>query len=417
MDILLPFLTLLLGIAAGVVLTNSRASKAREQVIRLQADRDAAAEAREARIADRIADLEQMRDSFTALSAEALEKNSDNFLRLASEKQTSANRDLKELVGPLREQLGKLDTHVGELEKTRAGAYQEIRTEVRNLREGQTELRKETGNLVSALLRPETRGRWGEIQLRRVLESAGMVPGQDFFEQASRPGEEGKLRPDVIVRLPGRGQIVVDAKTPLDAYLRMVKAETDEERRDALKAHVRQVHEQVRNLGSKEYANSFPDTPDFVVMFLPADSIFAAALEGDPELLDVAMREGVVISTPATFIALAKAVAHGWRQERAARETREILDLGKNLFDRLRMFAGHYSEVGKSLGQAVDRYNKSVGSFDRRLLPATRKLVELHAAPGETEIREVPRLNESIHSLALAPQEPEILPTTKSRES
>ncbi len=340
----------------------------------------------------------QVQEVFGALSDKALRESRKDFLRLAEEQfkrhRSSAGDDLEkrqaaitQLVSPLRKRLDQLDQQMGDLESKREGAYQAIREQVQSLKQGQSELREETGRLVTALRRPEARGRWGEIQLRRVLEAAGLVRGQDFVEQSPLPGSEGALRPDVILHLPGDKAIVVDAKTPVDAYLRVVDATDEEKRSRALKSHVRQVRAQVENLASKRYWDALSGTPDIVVMFVPGEAIFSTAMQADPDLFDFAVGKNVLITTPTTFIALAKAIHYGWQQDRAVRKTREIVELGKKVFDRVEKFREHLADLGRALNTAVKRYNAGVGSFDSRLRPATRQLSAMQDI-GSVEIVE-----------------------------
>lgn len=330
---------------------------------------------------------------FAILASEALGKNSENFLKLMSERfdkhKVAADKDLEErqkaietLIKPINESLSKFEHKVGELEKAREGAYRAISEQVKSLAEGQTGLRTETNRLVQALQRPKTRGRWGEFQLRNVLEMAGMTEHVDFVEEQTVEGDSGRLRPDVIVRLPGGKSVVVDAKTPLDAYLAAVEAGDEDARERHMADHVRQVRDHVRILGSRDYWKALPVTPDFVVMFVPGEAFFAAAIENDPGLFEQAVRQRVLISTPTTFIALVKAIAYGWQQEKLAENAQAVAGLARDLFERIKVFGGYMGDLGRSLRQAVDRYNKGIGSLEGRVLPAARKFERIGVVPA-----------------------------------
>ncbi len=340
----------------------------------------------------RVEELRKMGDEieqkFTVLASEALGKNSRNFLDLMSERfkthKVTADNDLQErqkaietLIQPISESLAKFEHRVGEIEKAREGAYHAITEQVKNLVEGQTGLRSETSRLVQALQRPKTRGRWGEYQLRNVLEMAGMTKHVDFIEEQTIQGDDGGLRPDVIVRLPGGKSIIVDAKTPLEAYLAAIEAGDEAARETYMVNHARHVREHVRLLGSKDYWKSLRDTPDFVVMFIPGEAIFAAAFESDPTLFEQAVRKKVLISTPTTFIALVKAIAYGWQQEKLAENAQQVANLARDLYERIKKFGEHMGKLGDSLKKSVEQYNESVGSLERRILPAARKFETL----------------------------------------
>ena len=340
----------------------------------------------------RVQELTQMgaalEKRFVGLASEALGKNSESFLKLVSERfekhSESAKEDLQKrhtaietLVKPLGESLTKFEQQVVEIEKARTGAYEKITEQVKSLAEGQTTLRSETTRLVQALRRPETRGRWGEYQLRNVLEMAGMTKHVDFVEQPTITGDEGRLRPDVIIHVPGGTSIIVDAKTPLDAYLSALDAPDEATRERRLADHARQMREHVRALASREYSKALSEAPDFVVMFVPGESFFAAAIESDPDLLEKAWRDKVLISTPTTLIALVKMIAFGWQQETLAENAKEVAALGRDLYDRIGTFGRHMGDLGKSLRRTVEQYNKGVGSLESRILPAMRKFETL----------------------------------------
>ena len=365
-------------------------SQSASQRTALEAER----KSHEARVAELTRMGAELEKKFAGLASEVLGKNSESFLKLVSERfekhSESAREDLEKrrtaietLVKPLGENLTKFERKVGEIEKARESAYGAIAAQVKNLAEGQTGLRTETSRLVQALRRPETRGRWGEYQLRNVLEMAGMTKHVDFVEQSTIEGDNGKLRPDVIIRIPGGKSIVVDAKTPLDAYLNAVEADDEDERRKFIDAHARQVREHVRALASREYWKALPETPEFVVMFVPGEAFFAAAIESDRELFESAARRGILISTPTSLIALVKTIAYGWQQEKLAENAKAVAAQGRDLYDRIKIFGGHMGDIGKSLQQAVERYNKGVGSLERRVLPAARKFETLGVTPAD----------------------------------
>ncbi|HEY2215356.1 MAG TPA: DNA recombination protein RmuC [Acidimicrobiales bacterium] len=326
--------------------------------------------------------------TFAELSAEALQKNNEQFLALAetklSQAQTAAEGDLaqrqqaiSQLLGPLSETLGRYELHLKQIEVDRKGAYEGLSEKVAQLTLGNEQLQKETRNLVTALRSPQTRGRWGEIQLRRVVEMAGMLEHCDFDEQVSSNTEEGRLRPDMVVHMPGGREMVVDAKVPLDAFLRLIDADDDESRSTLQLAHARQLRTHVDQLAKKEYWRQFERSPEQVVAFIPGDQLLSAAYESDPTLQEHAMANGVFLTTPTMLIALLRTVAFGWRQETLAENAREVQKLGAEMYERLRTMSTHLQKLQRSLTNSVSAYNDAVGSLESRVLVSARRFPEL----------------------------------------
>jgi DNA recombination protein RmuC len=338
----------------------------------------------------------RMHDEMAAISAEVLKQTGDSLAqRLADQRRAEEERaagemarraeEIKGLMLPVNEKLGRVQSEIGRLERERKQAQGELANMVRQLHEGVGGLRTETGNLVSALKRPSTRGSWGEIQLRNVIEMAGMVEHCDFLEQSTIRSGEGALRPDVLVKLPGGKVIVVDSKVPLDAYLAHLEARSDTEREAELTRHARQTRDHVAKLASKGYQSQFDTSPDLVVMFIPSEGIYHAALAEDPGLIEHGVQQQVLLATPTTLIGLLRAVHYGWRQELIAESAREIAEAARELHRRLGRFVEPLAKVGRQLSSAVGAYNEAVGSFDSRVVPQLRR-VEEAGAHSEREI-------------------------------
>lgn len=355
----------------------------------LQAERDSAFEAATSRLAT----------AFSELANKSLKSNSENFLRLAEQnlgaQHERAKRELgdreqavENLVKPIKDALQQSQAQIAALEKSRSEAYGGIKSQLEAMQNSQQSLTRETRNLVNALRRPEVRGRWGEMTLRRLVELAGMVEHCDFQEQVHTSKDDKIIRPDMIVRMPDNRELVVDVKTPLDAYLEAIEASDDAQRKLGLERHARNVREHIRKLAAKTYWEQFSKSPEFVILFIPGDQFLSAALGEDPDLIEYALSEQIILATPTSFVALLKAVAYGWRQLALADNAEEIRRLAVDLYSRLTTFVGHMNKVGKQLASSVENYNRAVGSLEHKVLPGARKFVELGIRPKK-EIEQV----------------------------
>ncbi len=346
----------------------------------------------------------QLSNTFQALAAEALQRSHEGFLALATERLGAVRQEgasdlearqkaIEAVVGPVRESLAKVDQQIRSLESARGQAYGELTTQVKMMSATQEKLRAETGNLVNALRAPAVRGRWGELQLRRVVEMAGMLENCDFHEQASVTTEDGRLRPDMVVRLPSGRNIVIDAKAPLGAYLEAQEATTEEERGAKLRHHAQQVRAHVLKLSAKNYWEQFDVAPEIVVMFLPGETFYSVALEQMPGLIEEGFAQNVLIATPTTLLGLLRAVSAGWREERMAENAQRISEEGRRLHERVATLAEKLADLGRSLGQAVGAYNGTIATFDTRVVPSARMLASLDAK-GKKEVVELTMIDQ-----------------------
>ncbi|MCR4623562.1 MAG: DNA recombination protein RmuC [Alphaproteobacteria bacterium] len=350
----------------------------------------------------------KLSDTFKALSSDALSKNNQSFLDLAqvafSKLQEKAKSDLElnkksvsDLVDPIKSALDGVEQKLGDLEKSRVGAYEALKQQVGDLIISQNSLKNETSRLVSALKTPNTRGRWGEIQLRRVVELSGMVEHCDFREQISINNSDTKIRPDMVIYYPGNKQVVVDSKVPLTAYLKSLETQNEVERRILLKDHAKQLRDHVIKLAKKEYWSQFQDSPEFMIMFLPGEIFFSAAIEQDPELIEFAMRERVLITTPTTLLALLHTIAWGWRQENLAENAKQIVKMGQELYKRLCDMSQHFANLGKSVSSVVNHYNRTVATLEGRVLVSARKFTEIEN--HEKNIIELSEIDNSVRQV------------------
>jgi len=365
----------------------------------------------------------QLKDTFNAMATEALNSNNEQFLRLAKEslgqfhikaegELEKREKAVENLVKPIRDALEKTEKQVERMESGRQQAHGALTKHLETMAESHRLLQSETRNLVQALRRPEVRGQWGELTLKRLAELAGMVEHCDFQEQASVQTDNGQQRPDMIVRMPDKREIIVDAKTPLDAYLSAVEAVSDEERKTRLQQHARNVRARIKELSSKSYWQQFRHSPDFVVLFIPGDQFLSAALDVDHTLIEDALSQNVILATPTSFVALLRAIAYGWRQEVLAENAEVIREVGQDLYGRLATFAEHLSRLGRSLDSSVSAYNKAISSYDSRILPGAKKFTEL----GVTARKEPPRL-EPIERSARHVEAPEAIPASNDQSA
>ncbi len=389
---IITLVSTLLAALVGWLLASARAqqglSALREENVRLTAQLESERRATEEKLRAFENARSQLEDSFKALAGDIMKSSSSEFLKLAETRfkalheQSSHEFEKREkavenLVRPIRETLDKTDQQIRKMEEDRQKSFGALNQHLEFMKAAHDQLQSETRNLVKALKRPEVRGQWGELTLKRLAELAGMVEHCDFEQQHSIDSEDGKQRPDMIVRMPGGREVVVDAKAPMDAYLCAVEAEDDVTRAQELQRHARNVRARVRELASKTYWQNLSSSLDFVVLFIPGDQFLSAALELDATLLEDALTDRVVLATPSSLVALLRAIAYGWRQETLAENAEQIRTVGEELYERLSTFAGHLDKLGSTLGRSVEHYNKAVGSFDSRILPSARRFNEM----------------------------------------
>ena len=330
----------------------------------------------------------QLSNTFNQLSNDALSRNNEQFLKLAEENlkryQSEAKAELndkekaiEQLIKPINDALSKTATQIQQIEKDRKESYGDLRSTIKFMSQGQQSLQQETQNLVQALRRPEVRGQWGEMTLKRLAELSGMVENCDFFEQTHTVTESGAIRPDMVVRLPENRQIIVDAKTPLDAYLSAIQTTDDIQRQQELKRHSQIIKQRIKELSAKNYWAEFSQSPEFVVLFVPGEHFLSAALETDPSLLENAIQQNIILATPTNFIALLKTISYGWKQQALADNAIEIRELGETLYKRLSVFTNHLTKLGLHLNNSVEHFNKTVGSLERQVLPSGKRFLDM----------------------------------------
>jgi DNA recombination protein RmuC len=416
---------LLLGVLVTLLIAQRQAGRLKEALASAQSrlrEESAADQERERTL---LQTEERLARVFDGLARQSLQESTRSFLELARENlgrhQEAAKGDLKErekaiegLVAPIREALLRTERQIGEIEKERHQAFGSISALLDAMNRSQVALSSETRNLVNALRRPEVRGQWGEMTLRRLVELAGMVEHCDFAEQVHTHGPDGALRPDMLIHLPENRLLVVDVKTPLDAYLAAVEAPDDATREVALERHARKVRERVRELAAKAYWSQFERSPEFVILFIPGDQFLSAALSRDPMLLDDALNQHVILATPTSFVALLKAVAYGWRQVALAENARRICDLAADLYKRLAVFTGHLARMGQRLGSGVEAYNNAVGSLERQVLPAARRFTEL-GVQARKELEDLPSVE--VAPRTVTPEGEDVLATLPEDET
>jgi DNA recombination protein RmuC len=415
-------ITALLGALIAYLITRARLDKNILALHEKNNDIYTKLQVEQAQYIEKIAALnesrEQLKESFSALSKHALDSNNESFLQLAQQKlglfesRAQANLSEKEksietLLKPMAEALQKTEQQISTIEKERKEAFGSITTQLKLVTEAQHGLQSETEQLVRALRRPEVRGQWGELTLKRLAELAGMVNHCDFEEQAHTEVNDGKnIRPDMIVRMPEKRELIVDAKTPLDAYLSAVQSNSQQEQEAHLKRHARKVRERMKELASKAYWSQFKQSPDFVILFIPGEQFLTSALDHDNKLLEDAFANRVILATPTTLVALLRSVAYGWQQASISENAEKVRDLAQDLYKRLHTFCSHLEKVGKNLDDSVANYNKAIGSLERQVLPGARKFTELgiHAKEElplvdeiEKKTREIPTTRQDKH--------------------
>jgi DNA recombination protein RmuC len=415
---------LLLGVLVTLLIAQRQAGRLKEALASAQSRLREESAAEQERERTLLQTEEHLARVFDGLARQSLQESTRSFLELARENlgrhQEAAKGDLKErekaiegLVAPIREALLRTERQIGEIEKERHQAFGSISALLDAMNRSQVALSSETRNLVNALRRPEVRGQWGEMTLRRLVELAGMVEHCDFAEQVHTHGPDGALRPDMLIHLPENRLLVVDVKTPLDAYLAAVEAPDDATREVSLERHARKVRERVRELAAKAYWSQFERSPEFVILFIPGDQFLSAALSRDPMLLDDALNQHVILATPTSFVALLKAVAYGWRQVALAENARRICDLAADLYKRLAVFTGHLARMGQRLGSGVEAYNSAVGSLERQVLPVARRFTEL-GVQARKELEDLPSVE--VAPRTVTPEGEDVLATLPEDE-